>query len=206
MAEEKEETKKTDKAPDKKELKISKDASIDFPVAVVATEADPYHETGAKFHAGSKKAAELVKRGWVKLAMIALLIAASFGIQAQGYYGTFKNTTYGSATDTTTNTGTGSITTAKITGGGTTTTVVVTVTKISGTVAGTLTLLASNDGSTFKAITTPNTATALATYTATDGTATYHWVLSGSPYMYYRVTHLGTGTMASSLGATILKH
>lgn len=51
-----------------KELSVAKDASVDFPVTVIATEADPYHETGAEFQAGSKKAAELVKRGWVKLA------------------------------------------------------------------------------------------------------------------------------------------
>ena len=47
---------------------VASNPSVDFPIAVIATDADPYHETGKEFMAGTKKAAELVKRGWVKYA------------------------------------------------------------------------------------------------------------------------------------------
>lgn len=57
---------KTEKQIEKK-LNQALDASIDFPVTVQSTEADPYHETGTEWLCSSKKAAELVKRGWVKI-------------------------------------------------------------------------------------------------------------------------------------------
>jgi hypothetical protein len=136
------------------------------------------------------------------------LSALTFSVNAQSVRENFYNTTYGSSygTDTTTNAGTGSVKCNVISGSGASTTVVVTVTKISGTVGGTLTLLGSLDGTNYKALTTPNTATALATYTATDATNRYVWILSGSPFRYYKVEHVGTGTMASTLDADLLKH
>ncbi|HYG02112.1 MAG TPA: hypothetical protein VD927_06670 [Chryseosolibacter sp.] len=140
--------------------------------------------------------------------LIAAFLTLSFTGEAQSVRENFFNTTYGAAygTDTTTNAGTGSVKSAVISGGGTSTTVVVTVTKLSGTVGGTLTLLGSLDGTNYKALTTPNTATALATYTATDATNRYVWILSGNPFRYYKVEHAGTGTMSSTLDADILKH
>jgi hypothetical protein len=142
------------------------------------------------------------------LFLIAACLTLSFAGEAQSVRENFYNTTYGSSygTDTTTNAGTGSVKSSVIGGSGTTTTIVVTVTKISGTVGGTLTLLGSLDGTNYKAVTTPNTATALATYTATDATNRYVWILSGSPFRYYKVEHAGTGTMASTLDADLLKH
>jgi hypothetical protein len=65
MADEKEKTKLNAKDASTKSLKVDK-PSVDFTVKVIATAADPYHETGAEFDAGIKKAAELVKRGWVE--------------------------------------------------------------------------------------------------------------------------------------------
>jgi len=65
MADEKVKSAKKADEVDNKKLSVSKNASIDFPVKVVATEADPYHETGTVFEAGKKKAIELIKRGWV---------------------------------------------------------------------------------------------------------------------------------------------
>jgi hypothetical protein len=144
----------------------------------------------------------------IVLFMIAACLTLSFTGEAQSVRENFYNTTYGSSygTDTTTNAGTGSVKCNVISGTGTTTTIVVTVTKISGTVGGTLTLLGSLDGTNYKALTTPNTATALATYTATDATNRYVWILSGNPFRYYKVEHVGTGTMSATLDADILKH
>ncbi len=51
-----------------KPLEVSKEASVDFPVKVKSLKADPYHKDGAVFEMGSKKAKELVERGWVEYA------------------------------------------------------------------------------------------------------------------------------------------
>jgi len=212
--EEKEQEKKAEK-----ELKTAKDASIDFPVEVIATEADPYHETGAKFHAGKKKADELVKRGWVKMAMIALLIVASICASGQAsVYAPLYNakTTTTLATiqaatglvDTVTNTGTGFLYSKRISGPGSVT-ISVKVTKVSGTVGGTLTLYGSNDAAnvaSFVAIKTEETQTAIATATAADATGTYSWRIKTSPYLYYSVGYAGTGTMVATFTGNILKH
>jgi hypothetical protein len=85
------------------------------------------------------------------------------------------------------------------------TTVQVNVTKISGTVGGTISLLGSLDGVNYKAIVTRETQTALATVTAADATSAYHWRLDGSPYLYYRVSWTGTGTMSASFSAQLYR-
>lgn len=208
------------KGPDQKVLKISKDASIDFPVDVIATEADPYHETGAQFQAGKKKAEELVKRGWVRMAraasMIALFIMASFGSYAQtsvladmynasNSYSLAELNASTVTSDTVTNTGSGFLYAKRVAGPGTVT-VQVNATKVSGTVGGTLTLYGSLDGVTYSALNTEETQTALATKTATDATASYHWRLKNSPFLYYGVGWVGTGTMVATFTAKIMKH
>lgn len=193
--------------PDQKELVVSKDASVDFPVEVIATEADPYHLTGTKFHAGSKKAKELVERGWVTMAMIALMVIASFGVSAQSSVLTDLYSSYGATSlkDTVTDTATGYLTSTRVAGPGQVT-VQVNVTKISGTVGGTISLQGSLDNSNWKALNTQETQTALATITATDATNVYHWRLSASPFLYYRVSWTGTGTMSASFTAKLMKH
>lgn len=205
---------------DEKKLNIAKDASVDFPVDVIATEADPYHETGTKFQAGSKKAKELVARGWVKMAsLIALLIIASFSmveVKAQAsvlqpMYNTGTThfvedfATVTAVSDTVTNTGSGALLSKRIAGPGSVT-IQVNVTKVSGTVGGTISLQGSLDGTNYKALNTEETQTALATITATDASNVYHWRLSKSPFLYYRVNYAGTGTMVATFTATILKH
>lgn len=85
------------------------------------------------------------------------------------------------------------------------TTIQVNVTKISGTVGGTISLLGSLDGTNFKALNTVETQTALATITATDATNVYHWRLTGGPFLYYRVSWTGTGTMSASLSAKVYR-
>lgn len=108
--------------------------------------------------------------------------------------------------DTVTNTGTAYLSTVAISPApAVTTTVWVAVTKISGTVGGTITLQGSIDGTNWKALNTPNTATALATFTAADASATYHWIISGSPMPYYRVSWTGTGTMSASFTAKLFR-
>lgn len=218
MADEKDGVKDTPKK-NQKELSISKDASVDWPVDVIATEADPYHETGTKFQAGTKKAKELEKRGWVKIAMIALLIAAglsSVDVSAQvsvldDMYNT--GTTHALADfqtvtaikDTVADTGTGALLSKRIGGPGTIT-IQVNVTKVSGTVGGTISLQGSLDGLNYKALNTEETQTALATITATDASNVYHWRLKNSPFLYYRVNWAGTGTMNATFTAKIMKH
>jgi hypothetical protein len=181
--------------------------SVDFPVDVIATEADPYHETGAKFQAGTKKAAELVKRGWVKMAMIALLMVASIGLSVAQNNIFYNPLGTNLTTDTVTNTGTGYVSTRLLERRPhTSELIVVTVTKISGTVGGTITLQGSQDGTTYKALNTNDTQTALATITATDATNTYHWRLLGGGFNYYRVTWTGTGTMSATIAAKIWRN
>jgi len=107
--------------------------------------------------------------------------------------------------DTVTNTATAYLSTRIMVAKNSPSTIWVAVTKISGTVGGTITLQGSLDGTNWKAINTPETATALATFTATDATNTYHWRLNSSPFLYYRVSWTGTGTMAASFIAKILR-
>ena len=210
--------KETKERPDAKELNVSKDASVDFPVDVIATAADPYHETGTKFQAGTKKAAELVKRGWVTLASIVILMVA-MGIGAiaqpsvdQPLYNATNTYTLArliaatATSDTVTNTGTGVLTTKRVGSPNGIVTIEVVATKVSGTVGGTITLLGSLDGTNFTALNTQETQTALATKTASDASANYHWRLSGSPFLYYQVSWAGTGTMVATFTARILKH
>jgi len=108
--------------------------------------------------------------------------------------------------DTVTNTGTAYLTSALVSPApAVTSTIWVAVTKISGTVGGTITLQGSLDGTNFKAAYALNTATALAAFTATDASNTYHWVISGSPYRYYRVSWTGTGTMSASFTSQLFR-
>lgn len=207
MADEKKDFKEEVKKGEK-QLKVDK-PSVDFPVDVIATEADPYHETGAKFQAGTKKAAELVKRGWVKMAMIALLIVAGFSAQCQtSVLADMKNSLSPYAlTDTVTNTGTGTVTSPRISGAGSNITIALVLTEISGTTAGTVTIQGSLDGTNWKAIPTVETQTSITTATALDvASQVFTWRLASSPYLYYRASWTGAGTMAATIAGKIMKH
>lgn len=85
-----------------------------------------------------------------------------------------------------------------------TTTIFLTVVKQSGTVAGTITLQGSMDGTTYKALNAIDSQTALATITAANASGNYSWRLHGNPYLYYRVSWTGTGTMAATIAGVIL--
>ena len=134
---------------------------------------------------------------------VVAILTFSFEVKAQVFD---LKSVYNVTSDTVTNTGTVYLTTPRISNAPpTSTTIWVAVTKISGTVGGTITLQGSLDGTNFKAINTVDTQTALATITATDASNTYHWRLAGSPFLYYRVSWTGTGTMAASFRAQIFR-
>lgn len=146
--------------------------------------------------------------GWGnKIAAILFLSVLAFTTQGQGVLRNFNSTADATiGFETVTNTSTASVSSGIVRGGGAATTIVVRVVKTSGLVAGTITLLGSVDNVNYKAVNVNEGATALATFTATDATNTYHWRLNGSPFLYYRVTHTGAGTMVSTLDADLLKH
>lgn len=212
--------KEKEKAPDEKPLVQSKDASVDFPVLVEATEKDPYHIEGDRFHVGEKKAKDLERRGWVSvIKMLAILLLAFVGVSAQAQtsvYADLYNATntfsqaalQASSTviDTVTNTGTGVLYTRSRVNGPGTVSFQVTVTKTSGTVAGSITVLGSLDGLTFKAISTRETQTAVTAITAADASSTYLVRLTDSPFLWYAVSWTGSGTMVATFTAKIMKH
>lgn len=137
------------------------------------------------------------------LLFVALVAFAAFESKAQVYS---LLSPYSFTSDTVANTGTAYLSTVAVSPApAVTTTIWVAVTKISGTVGGTITLQGSLDGTNWKAVNTPNTATALATITATDASNTYHWIISGSPFRYYRVSWTGTGTMSASFTAQMFR-
>lgn len=135
--------------------------------------------------------------------IVALVAFAAVETKAQVYS---LLSPYSATSDTVTNTGTAYLSTVAISPApAVTSTIWVAVTKISGTVGGTITLQGSIDGTNWKALYTLNTATALPTFTATDASNTYHWIISGSPMPYYRVSWTGTGTMAASFTAKLFR-
>lgn len=80
-------------------------------------------------------------------------------------------------------------------------------TEISGTTAGTITIQGSLDGTNFKAIPTEETQTSVTTATALDvASQVFVWRIKGNPFLYYRVSWTGSGTMADSFSAKIVSH
>lgn len=132
-----------------------------------------------------------------------ILAFALFAIVASASAQVSLLSPYNLTSDTVTNTGTAYLT-VRNAGTKATTTIQVAVTKISGTVGGTISLLGSVDGTSYKALNTAETQTALATITATDASNVYHWRLNGNPFLYYRVSWTGTGTMSASFTAKLL--
>lgn len=71
------------------------------------------------------------------------------------------------------------------------------VTKISGTVAGTVTLQGSIDGTNF--VTVNSSYADVTSYSPTNvATSSKLFVVTGSPYRYYRLSYTGAGTMSAS--------
>lgn len=98
--------------------------------------------------------------------------------------------------DTTTNTGT-SYVGLGVSNWYNTVTIQSVVTKISGTVAGTVTLQGSIDGTNY--VTVSSSYADVTSYSPTDvATSSKLFVVTGSPYRYYRLSYTGTGTMSAS--------
>lgn len=118
------------------------------------------------------------------------------------------------ALDTVTNAGTKTLTSAKTTLPYKTISVDVTVTKLSGTIAGTITLQGSVNGVNYVTVPTafietpsgqaPYSTGGAATFTATNVTTqTKIWSIIGHPYVYYRVSYTGSGTMSGTIKGDI---
>lgn len=184
---------------------------------VVATEKHPFlgkRSVGKGIRCSVAVAKKMIRLGWAEAAALILLFMA-VGLfstpavsQASNNEQSLKSI-YSLTSDTVTNTATIYLTSTRVSSTNSLsqqTTVQVNVTKISGTVGGTISLLGSLDGTNFKALNTIETQTALATITATDASNVYHWRLTGSPFLYYRVSWTGTGTMSASFTAKLVKH
>lgn len=201
--------------------------------ALVKIGDSPYHkgQKGKNVRMGLSVAKKLEANNWgeivkgsikdpltpVKEAAKALLILAVFGLfsvlgsyEAKAQVSVDKalyNASYSNrATDTVTNTGTAVLASGRIAGQGKVS-IQVNCTEISGTTGGTITLLGSLDGTNFKAVPTAETQTSVTTATAADVTTqTFIWRLNDNPFLYYRVSWAGTGTMSATIGGRIMKH
>jgi Phr family secreted Rap phosphatase inhibitor len=82
------------------------------------------------------------------------------------------------------------------------------VTKQSGTVAGDLTLYGSVDGTNYIVVDSCvllNDDSAPAVYTATNVAAqTRVWYIDGAPYLWYKISYTGAGTMAALMSGYLL--
>jgi len=106
--------------------------------------------------------------------------------------------------DTITNAGT-KTNTLKLADGYATVSVQSVVTKISGTVAGTLTLQGSNDGTNYVTCDTTYISLGVATATATNvATQSHVFNLNRNPYLWYRVSYTGSGTMAAKMSSYLV--
>lgn len=178
-------------------------------VKVKLTETAPHHGPSPKGKVVEMSpivAEKAIANGWAeKIGMIAflalaLIFSACFSFEAKAQkamYNDLGPTTLFS--DTATNTGTATIT-ALWKAASSTVTVQARFERLSGTAGGTATLQGSLDGT--------NWATASATtYTVTNtADQSTGWVITGSPWLYYRVSYTGTGTMAVRLYGKLYGH
>lgn len=103
---------------------------------------------------------------------------------------------YSAISDTTTNSA-NSYVSLGVTNWYNTVTIQSVITKISGTVGGTCTLQGSIDGTNF--VTVSSAYADVTSYTPTDQTTNSKlFIVTGSPYRYYRLSYTGTGTMSAS--------
>lgn len=78
-------------------------------------------------------------------------------------------------------------------------------TKTSGTLGGTATLQGSVDGVTWETIPTSLVAGVASTYTVTDvASQGKSFVITGSPFLHYRISWTGTGTMVGTVACFVL--
>ncbi len=77
------------------------------------------------------------------------------------------------------------------------------VTKISGTVAGTVTLQGTVDGTNWVTVDTAALVTDGAA-TNTTGAQSKVWIINNAPYLWFRLSYTGSGTMSASLKGYLL--
>ena len=86
-----------------------------------------------------------------------------------------------------------------------TVTVQAVVAKTSGTIAGTVTLQGSVDGVNYETVPVSLVAGGASTYTATDlALQAKTFVITGSPFLYYKLSYTGSGTMVGTLSGYVL--
>lgn len=109
---------------------------------------------------------------------------------------------YGLTSDTATNTGTTYVQ-AQVKNWYESVSIQAVVTKLSGTAAGTVTVQGSNDGTNYVTVNSSYiTSSTLSVSNVTTNTKVF--ILTGSPYNYYRLSYTGSGTMACTLKGYIL--
>lgn len=135
----------------------------------------------------------------VLTALFAMFIALGANAQISTVQNLLSNTASGvKVTDTVTNAGTVTMTSAIVKGAPNQTTVTAVFTKLTGTVAGTATLLGSlNDVDFVSASSTSYTVTDLASQATS-------WPLTGKNYLYYRVSVTGSGTSTYTVKGQVL--
>lgn len=148
------------------------------------------------------------------ITLIALVFAFSITANAQNYAKSFISasaTAIDKTIDTVTNTGVINMTlplATPVRGPRQTVTVSAVVSKISGTAGGTVILQGSIDGVNYSTV----AATQLqggetATFTLTNvASQTYHWVVLNAPFLYYKTTITGTGTVVESIASKVLSN
>lgn len=80
------------------------------------------------------------------------------------------------------------------------------ITKISGTIGGTVTLQGTIDGTNYVTVDTATFVTeGAATYTATNvASQSKVWIMNNAPYLWYKISYTGTGTMSGTLKGYLL--
>lgn len=109
---------------------------------------------------------------------------------------------YSKVSDTIANTATGYVE-KRVTGSYNTLSIQTVVTKLSGTAGGTITVQGSVDGTNFVTVNTSYISAQIQTVTNVT-TNTKVFVITGSPYAYYRLSYTGTGTMSCTLKGYML--
>lgn len=136
-----------------------------------------------------------------KLVLIAVLAIFSYAANAQTstVQSLFSNAASGvKLTDTVTNTGTVTMSSAIVKGAPNESTILATFTKLTGTVAGTATLQGSLNGTDWASASSTS-------YTVTDlASQSTGWSLTGKPYLYFRVNVVGSGTSTYTVKGQVL--
>jgi hypothetical protein len=137
-----------------------------------------------------------------KLSLLFGFLAFVFMLASNTYSQTYTMTGSG---DTVTNTETEACS-LKVVNSYKAVTVHTVITKLSGTVAGTVTLQGTIDGTTWVTVDTAALITeGASTYTATDVTTnTKTWIIDGAPYLWFKLSYTGSGTMAAIFNGYLL--